>query len=229
MNGFLIFDSIHITWLIFIVLSLIISVYCYHYFSVKQQHLFQQIVFWLLLSLEITKQVHLVITNHYSYWSPPFHLCGLGIFIAGWHTYFPNKTTSTLLFSLTLPGAMIALLFPGWTNDPVGSFLHIHSFIFHALLIIFICPLIFEKQLHTSIKELWRSILFLLITVPPIYIYNEYFHTNFMFLNVPVKGTPLQWLYDTFGASGYLLSLMVVICIVWGIMYLPSIIKKDEF
>ena len=206
MNGFSIFDSIHITWLIFIVIFLTISIYCYHYFSLKQQQLFQRIIFWLLLSLEITKQIFLVITDHYSYWSPPLHLCGLGIFIIGWHAYFPNKTTSTLLFSLTLPGAMIALLFPGWANDPVGSFLHIHSFVFHALLIIFISPLIREKQFNTSLKDLWRSVLFLIITVPPIYMYNKKFHTNFMFLNAPVKGTPLQWLYDAFGGGWRLLA-----------------------
>ena len=228
MNGFSIFDSIHTTWLIFILLFLIISIYCYRYFSPKWQQLFQKTIFWLLLTLEIAKQMLLIITNHYSYWSPPFHLCGLGIFITGLHAYFPNKTTATLLFSLTLPGTMIALLFPGWTNNPVGSFLHIHSFVFHALLIIFICPLIHEKQLHTSLKDLWRSILFLIITVPPIYIYNEQFHTNFMFLNAPVKGTPLQWLYDAFGASGYLISLAIVIFIVWGILYAPSLLKKKE-
>ena len=228
MNGFSIFDSIHITWLILILVFLIISIYCYRYFSPKWQQLFQKTIFWLLLALEIAKQILLIAASDYSYWSPPLHLCGLGIFITGWHAYFPNKTTATLLFSLTLPGAMIALLFPGWTNNSVGSFLHIHSFVFHALLIIFICPLIREKQLNTSFKDLWRSILFLIITVPPIYIYNKQFYTNFMFLNAPVKGTPLQWLYDAFGASGYLISLALVIFSVWGILYAPSLIKKGE-
>ena len=228
MNGFSIFDSIHIAWLILIFVFLIISIYCYRYFSSKWQQLFQKTIFWLLLALEIAKQILLIATKDYSYWSPPLHLCGLGIFITGWHAYFPNKTTATLLFSLTLPGAMIALLFPGWTNNSVGSFLHIHSFVFHALLIIFICPLIRERQLNTSFKDLWRSILFLIITVPPIYIYNDQFHTNFMFLNAPVKGTPLQWLYDAFDASGYLISLAIVIFGVWGILYAPSLLKKGE-
>jgi uncharacterized membrane protein YwaF len=228
MNGFSMFDSIHITWLILIAMLLTISIYCYRSFSSQQQQHFQRAIFWLLLALEITKQIFLALTNHYSYWSPPLHLCGLGIFVTGWHAYFPNKTTSTLLFSLTLPGAMIALLFPGWTNNPVGSFLHIHSFVFHALLILFICPLIREKQLTTSFKDLWRSILFLIITVPPIYMYNKQFHTNFMFLNAPVKGTPLQWLYDAFGASGYLISLAIVILIIWIILYIPSLRKKGE-
>ena len=227
MNGFSIFDSIHVTWLVFILLFLVISLYFYHYFSNRQQLFFQRTIFWMFLLLEIAKQLYLVGTNQYSYWSPPLHLCGMGIFITGWHAYFPNKTTATLLFALTLPGAAIALIFPGWTIDPVGGFLHIHSFVFHALLIIFICPLFYEKQLDTSFKDIWRAALFLIITVPPIYFYNARFQTNFMFLNRPVKGTPLQWLYDAFGTSGYLISLIFVMCLLWVLLYLPSFIKNE--
>ncbi|MEK3764152.1 MULTISPECIES: YwaF family protein [unclassified Solibacillus] len=226
MGGFVIFDSIHVTWLIFISLFLIISIYGYHYISSKQQQLYQKSIFWLLLFLEITKQIYLIVTKQYSYWSPPLHLCGLGIFITGWHAYFSNRTSATLLYTLTLPGAAIALLFPGWTADPVGGFLHIHSFVFHALLVAFICPLIREHQLHTTFRDIWRSVLLLLITVPAIYYYNARFQTNFMFLNRPVKGTPLQWLYDAFGASGYLLSLAGVIFSIWIVLYVLLNIQK---
>lgn len=221
MNGFSIFDSIHLAWLIFIGLFLIISLLFYRYLTIKNQLQFQRGIFGALLILELTKQLYLYVTNQYSYWSPPLHLCGLGIFIIGWHAYFPNRTTATLLYALTLPGAVIALIFPGWTNDLVGGFLHIHSFVFHALLVAAICPLLTTKQLELRIKDLWRAVIFLLLIVPPIYIYNERFHTNFMFLNRPVSGTPLQWLYDAFGTSGYLLSLMVVLGILWIIMYIP--------
>ena len=138
MNGFTIFDSIHIMWLIFIAGFLVVSLYVYHYSSREKQYVFQKTVFWLLLFSEIAKQLYLLITDQYSYWSPPLHLCGFGIFIIGWHTYFPTRTTATLLYTLTLPGAAIALLFPGWTIDPVGGFLHFHSFLFHALLVVFV-------------------------------------------------------------------------------------------
>lgn len=221
MNGFSIFDSIHLAWLIFIGLFLIISLLFYRYLTIKNQLQFQRGIFGALLILELTKQLYLYVTNQYSYWSPPLHLCGLGIFIIGWHAYFPNRTTATLLYALTLPGAVIALIFPGWTNDLVGGFLHIHSFVFHALLVAAICPLLTTKQLELRIKDLWRAVVFLLLIVPPIYIYNERFHTNFMFLNRPVSGTPLQWLYDAFGTSGYLISLMVVLGILWIVMYIP--------
>lgn len=226
MNGFTLFDSVHLTWLLIISLFFIISLYSYHYFSKNQQQHFQKFIFWLLLFLEITKQIYLLVTDQYSYWSPPLHLCGLGIFIIGWHAYFPNRTTATLLYTLTLPGAAIALLFPGWTTDAVWSFLHIHSFVFHALLIVFVLMLLKEHQLTTNFCDCWRASVFLLLTVPIIYAYNAAFNTNFMFLNKPVENTPLQWLYDAFGASGYLASLAVVIFIVWIVLYLFLNIQK---
>lgn len=221
MEGFLIFDRVHLTWLLFILLFFIISIYVYGCLSKINQRYYQQILFGLLLLLECAKQLYLVITGTYSYWSPPFHLCGLGIFIAGWHAYFPSRTTATLLYALTLPGAAIALMFPGWTADPIGGFLHIHSFVFHALLISFVCPLLAQKQLNLRVKDLWRAVLFLLIIVPPIYVYNDVFHTNFMFLNRPVAHTPLQWLFDAFGSSGYVASLACVLVVLWLISYIP--------
>ncbi|MER2122097.1 MAG: YwaF family protein [Solibacillus sp.] len=226
MNGFTIFDPIHIMWLIFIACFLVTSLYFYYYSTREKQDLLLKSVFWLLLFLEIAKQLYLLVTNQYSYWSPPLHLCGFGIFIIGLHAYFPTRTTATLLYTLTLPGAAIALLFPGWTIDPVGDFLHFHSFIFHALLVIFVFVLIFTNQLQTAFCDIWRSALFLAITVPPIYAYNARFQTNFMFLNKPVRGTPLQWLYDAFGASGYLVSLTLVIVVLWMMLYLPHAIRK---
>lgn len=227
MNGFTIFDSVHLTWLISICLFLILSLYSYHYFSPKQQQLFQKTTFWLLLFLELAKQLYLVSTNQYSYWSPPLHLCGLGILIIGWHAYFPGRTSATLLFTLTLPGAAIALIFPGWTADAVASFLHIHSFVFHTLLIVFVLVLVRERQLQTDFKDCWRAVIFLALTVPIIYAYNATFNTNFMFLNKPVENTPLQWLYDAFGASGYLVSLAGVIFIIWVVLYFVNGLKRD--
>jgi len=226
MDGFSIFDSVHIMWLIIIAVFLVFSLYFYHCFSYERQDLFLKSAFWLLLFLEVAKQIYLLVTDQYSYWSPPLHLRGFGIFIIGWHAYFPNRTTATLLYTLTLPGAAIALLFPGWTIDPVGGFLHFHSFIFHALLVVVVAALILEKQLATNFTDIWRSVLFLLITVPPVYVYNAHFHTNFMFLNRPVKGTPLQWLNDAFGATGYLASLAGVIICIWIVLYILLALQK---
>ena len=219
MAGFQIFDTIHLRWLVFILIFIIVNCYFYIRGSSGWRLQWQKIVFWALLIFEILKQIYLVITDQYSYWSPPLHLCGFGIFIIGIHVYFANRTTSTLLFSLTLPGAVIALVFPGWATDPVGGFLHIHSFTFHALLVVYVVALLLTNELQLKLFDLWRAVLFLIMTVPIIYIYNQSFGTNFMFLNRPVVGTPLQWLYDKFGAGGYIGSLIAVLLILWLIMY----------
>ena len=219
MQHFQAFDVVHSSWLIGIVFFICLNIYFYKRISFQQQKKWRIVIFWTLLVSEVFKQLYFYFTNSYSYWSPPLHLCGLGIFIIGYHTYRANVTSATLLYALTLPGAVIALLFPGWTNEPIGSFLHIHSFVFHALLVVYVVVLVANKELKTREKELWRAVLFLLVTVPPIYVYNHQFNTNFMFLNRPVKGTPLQLLYDAAGSSGYLASLCAVLIVVWIVLY----------
>ena len=219
MKGFSLFDSVHLTWLLAILLFSIMTIITYRKLSERGQKVLQLILFFALLILEISKQLYLIITDQYSYWSPPLHLCGLGMFVIGWHIFWPNRTTATILYSLTLPGAAIALLFPGWATDPIGSFLHIHSFTFHALLVVYVLMLLTENQLSLYLKDLWKAALFLAITVPVIYVYNAKFSTNFMFLNKPVANTPLQWLYDAVGTSGYLFGLIALVLVLWFILY----------
>ena len=217
MEGFLLFDQIHLIWLAGI--SFILTIFFIVYRKMKHRSTMLKSMFWLLFFSELIKQFYLVFTSQYSYWAPPLHLCGLGIFLCGIHAYKPSDITKTLLFSLTLPGAIIALLFPGWTYEPIGSFLHIHSFLFHAILVLFvICPL-FCGEWVLRIRDVKWSILFLLITIPIIYQYNQAFQTNFMFLNKPVQNTPLQWVFDAVGSTYYLLVLSLVMLVIWIVQY----------
>ena len=100
MVGFTMYDFVHISWLIVISIFLCFLVYYYKKCSIVQKLRIQKAVFFGLLVLEISKQLFLLVTDQYSYWSPPLHLCGLGIFIIGWHAYFPNRTTTEILYSL---------------------------------------------------------------------------------------------------------------------------------
>ena len=160
MIGFTMYDFTHISWLIVISIFLCFLIYYYKNYSIVTKLRIQKAVFFGLLILEISKQLFLLVADQSSAWSPPFHLCGLGIFIIGWHAYFPNRTTTEILYSLTLPGALAALLIPGWTNEPLFSYIHFNSFIFHALLIGYVFMLLATKELQPRMKELWRSVLF---------------------------------------------------------------------
>ena len=217
MEGFYIFDSTHIKWLCSILVMLILGLFIYRKIQRKRSFLIS--LFALLFFGEIVKQIYLWLNDQYTYWSPPLHLCGLGIFICGWYALAPNRINATLLYSLTLPGALIALIFPGWTYEVVGGFIHIHSFLFHAVLVLFVlCPL-FQSELVLRVQDLWASVVFLIVSVPLIYYYNLKFETNFMFLNSPVENTPLEWLYLQFHSAGYLVSLIVVMIVLWCIQY----------
>ena len=67
--------------------------------------------------------------------------------------------------------------------------------------------LLVAKRARAAHSEfIWRSVLFLLITVPPTYFYNKTFGTNFMFINRPLKGSPLETLEQILGNPGYLIG-----------------------
>ena len=216
---------VHFLWLIIISIAICFLIYKYTNSSITQKNFIQKAIVYTLVLLECSKQIYLLVTDNYSYWSPPLHLCGIGIFLIGWHAYLPNKTTAEILYSLTLPGAIAALIFPGWTNEPLFGFIHVNSFIFHALLIGYVVMLLAAKELVPRIQNLWRSVLFLLITVPPTYFYNKTFGTNFMFINRPLKGSPLETLEQILGNPGYLIGFSSLLLIVWALIYLPFVLR----
>ena len=52
---------------------------------------------------------------------------------------------------------------------------------------------------------------------------------NYWFLKRPVDGTPLEWLFDSFGSAGYVVSLLIIATLVnllaYGVCYLLE--KRD--
>ena len=228
MNGFTMFDATHCYWLLFIGIFFIFLLYSYRKLTISKKLLVQKIFFFSLLLLELSKQCYLIFTDSYSYWSLPLHLCGMGIFIIGWHTYKPNKVTAEILYALTLPGALAALIFPGWTNEPLFGFIHFNSFFFHILLVGYVLMLLAAKELRPNVKNLQYAVLFLLLTVPPIYFYNHTFGTNFMFINLPLKGSPLELFESWLGNPGYLIGFTGLVMILWVVMYSPFIKNKKR-
>ena len=72
-------------------------------------------------------------------------------------------------------------------------------------------------------KGMWKTIAGIVILVPPMYIVNKIFGTNFMFLNEASAGSPLVPLwnifYPTFGIVGYILSEIALVIVVLHAVY----------
>lgn len=152
----------------------------------------------------------------------PLHLCNLGIFVNLIAALTRGKIRSffaEVSLVLIMPGSVAALLFPDWTYRPFWSYLPLLCFFTHSL-IVFI-PLVFlvRGKTHVTFRHFWYSYLFLLVTVPPIYLLNIRAGQNYMFLSYPPSDSPLAWLYGITGEKFYLLGLLVLLTVILIVEY----------
>ena len=182
----------------------------------------------LIVVQEIVKDIIIVLIDSPLIQYLPLHLCGLAIFFLFAAAFHPTPFVYELLYSLTLPGAAAALLFPNWTECPPIHFLCLHSFTFHAYLVIFVCVLLSSGQLRPNFKRLGRCFAFLIAASVPVYCFNKWANTNYLFLNVPSEGSPLVPLEKLFGNPGYIGAAAVLLLPVWLIIYLPWSLPKHK-
>ena len=103
-----------------------------------QAHLFHLGV--LLACMEAYKQLFLycvVNDMHYNFWYFPFQLCSMPMYICLCLPLLSEKAKKaayTFLFDFTLPGALLALIFPADMMRPYVT-MTAHAFLWHALLI----------------------------------------------------------------------------------------------
>ena len=152
----------------------------------------------------------------------PLHLCNLGIFVNLIAAFTRGKIQSffaEVSLVLIMPGSVAALLFPDWTYRPFWSYLPLLCFFTHSL-IVFI-PLVFlvRGKTHVTFRHFWYPYLFLLVTVPPIYLLNIRAGQNYMFLSYPPADSPLEWLCDITGEKFYVLGLVALLTVILLIEY----------
>lgn len=229
--GFEMFGTVHLIWLAGIVMTVLGFCKFYKMLSQDGRKSCQRKLSLAMLLLEIYKDGVLIATGAFSLKYLPLHLCSMAIFIYMIHSFKPNYITSEIIYSLCLPGAFLALLFPTWTAYPVINFIHLHSFILHALLIIYPFILLNAGDLIPNSKNLWISAVFLMGVVPPMYGFNKIFDTNFLFINKPSEiNASLIILERELGNPGYLLGYIAIVLIIWCFLYLPALLfeyKKD--
>ena len=77
-----------------------------------------------------------------------------------------------------------------------------------------------ENSKKTSIGKRIAYIVMLIIAVL-VYIFNKLAGTNYMFLNWPSEGSPLEW-FAFLGRPGYLVGYLPLLAIAWTPIYLPG-------
>lgn len=222
--GFSHYDTLHLIWLSIFVLVTVLNCLWYRHLGLPGRDRWRKTVAVLLILDELFKVVMLVIGNRYLPTYLPLHLCSINIFMIAIHAWKPSKLIAGYLYTVGIPGAMAALLFPTWTSLPLANFMHIHSFTVHILLALYPIVLGTAGELAPQVKKLPQYLLLLVAMAIPIYGINLLLDTNFMFLMYANEGNPLYIFEQLWG--NHLYGFPVLIAAVLLVMYVPLVIFR---
>ena len=180
-----------------------------------------------LLFTEILRMSAALFTGQWCWEYLPLDLCGINIFVCIWHAYTKNRVAAEILYSLCLPGALVALLMPNWNRVPLYNFFGVHSWFCHILLVLYPI-LMLAGGYKPNIKYLPKVLLITLAEAVPIFFLNKSLNTNFFFLN-GTDGNPLLELGEKiFGSDLYFLVMLLLVPIVWGLLYAPWVAIRKK-
>lgn len=192
--GFSLYGLPHLCTLAGIFLSCLIGARWYKRQPDSTRHSFSHALGLTIFLLDILRYVVYWRIGGLSIYELPLHLCGLAVYLCILHSIWKPDWLGQVLYTLCLPGACCALLFPDWTHYPFWSFVSLHSFLAHGLLVFYIVLQTASGEILPRLSAIWKPILFLCAVVPPIYWFNTQWHTNYMFLQLPSPDSPLELL-----------------------------------
>lgn len=219
--GFRLFSMGHLIWLGSI--ALVIVLVCGKYRQSEEAGRKKMLcaVSALLIADELLKICVLSAIGYYDASYLPLHLCSINIFVCLWYTLHPNRMAAEILYALSVPGALVALLSPTWVELPFVNVMSFHSFSVHGLLILYPMMLLVSGEHRPCIRRMWMPLLFLLVLCPLLYAFNTKFDTNFMFLNGTAENIVLETIERIVTPEFYLLGLATLVFAVFCLMYLP--------
>lgn len=179
---------------------------------------------WIMVGLEVFKDAFLVSAGHFGVGYLPLHLCSLGVFV--FIAASLSKTDrwrmilSEIACVLIVPGTIAALLFPDWAHlYPVFNFMNLYGYVWHGMLLLYPVMMVKSGWSHLSVRHAHYVWIFMIGAAIPVYIFDRAAGCNYMFVNWPPKGTPLEWIAQITGEGLYLVGYAVFAFIVIGLIY----------
>lgn len=229
--GFSMFGFSHILWLLLLVLGI---GYVYQKVVRSDRATASRIVRYIgdfMLFLIVLRILVICVIGAMSVYELPIHLCSLAGFLGFIHARRQADWIGQVLYTLCLPGTVFALVFPNWTEYPPINFITIQGFLFHGAIVLFMMCQLHLKNIVPNIKCIWKPIVFLLVSVPFMYVFNIRYRTNYFFVRVPSADSPLEWIAKYMGVPGYLwgyalLVICVMLCMYGGYMLVRKIAHR---
>ena len=222
--GFPHFGTLHLCWLAAFLVITVANCILYRRMGEKGRKIWRILVAVLLVFDEIFKQIPLIITGYFTMEYLPLHLCSINIFLIAYHVIKPTKAVENFLYTICIPGALAALLFPSWNALPGANFMMIHSFTVHILLGMYPIVLTVAGEIKPELKEVPRALLLLVGFAILAVICNLLMDANFMFLMYAEPGNPLYLFEQLWGS--HLLGFPVIIVGVLLVMHTPWAIAR---
>ena len=227
-SSFKTFDQYHLLWLMLLGLLGYLMYRQYFRFSKYQKRKFLKFLAWLIVLLEVIKDLVLLWEGKFIVGDLPFHLCGISIFLCLYESYRHTEFSKELVYTLTLSGALLALLFPSWTNIAPFGLRSAQSFIIHFALVLYAVLVFKDKSFKLHYYNMFKMMLFVGLLAILIHYFNLAFATNFMFLETYSANSPLEYLALILPFVPYFFKMIGLMFIGILLMYLPLILRHKK-
>ena len=212
--GFSLFGPWHFLWLFLITVGCVIYLIFYKRCSDKGRKRLDGVSAVSLIIWLMARMIYVAVIHEELLYELPLHLCSMAGILCAVHFLTGWKWLGQVLYTICLPGTVLALLFPNWNFYPVIHFITIEAFLFHMGIVLYVTGQLMAHKIVPDLKKIWQVILFLTAVVIPVLWFDKHFGVNYMFVNWPSAGSPLVWLADRMGNPGYLVgyAALVVLC-----------------
>lgn len=219
--GFSLFGTAHLCWLAGIVLSVILLTVVFVNQPAYQQKRYSRILALIMCLLMAEEKAGLALMGDLTVESLPLHLCGMAPLLYLLFSWSDWDWLGQVIYTLCLPGALAALVFPDWTAYPMWSFMNLNGFLIHGLLVLFPILQLSTRAIQPRLPAIWKTLLFLAVVVPPIWWFNHVHGTNYFFVNTAAPHSPLSALLALTGPTWYLPAYALVAVILMVLLLLP--------
>ena len=225
-QGFKLLGPLHLGWVVAAILTFVLVSLYYKKLDDEKAVKFRKTIAWLIVIDELWKDFWLFVGGRFLVTYLPFHLCSINIFVILYHAYKPDKAVENYLYTVGIPGALMALFFPTWTSLPLFNFMHLHSFTIHILLTLYPIVLMVRKDFRPEVNTIPKSLAILAGLGVIALCINPLLGTNFMFLMFAPKGNPLYFFYQLTGS--HLVGFPVMITLLLIVMYAPVVLLNKR-
>ncbi|MCQ5131248.1 TIGR02206 family membrane protein [Butyricicoccus faecihominis] len=153
----------------------------------------------------------------------PLHLCGVQSLFIPLAVFSGSMALRDFVYATSLLGGVFGILFPAGVADyyPLWSFQTIQTVLLHMLLIYVPLAMVTADLHRPDPHRFPRVLCVFLALVLVVGGVDRIFGENYMFLYAPPAGTPLVWVFHTFGRPVYLLITFLLLAGASFIIHLP--------